>query len=414
MGRLPRGGKLAFRLPLATGAIDPHDLFDPLAAVVGRAIADTLYDRDAKGRYFAALADGMPKSDGGETVVRLRPGLRTANGTAIGAREVVASIRRSKAIATGVIDLDAATDRTDPLLLRFGSTNASDVTRILASPLTAIMPPFLATAPDGTGAFRAFPSGRELRLERNPRACRGAAFLDEVRVRAAADLSESLTAFDSGSDDLGWLGTGLHGGRPGTRRFAFGIVGWVVLCTGNHAGTFGTPGSAQQLANAVPVERLALGLGARADLKAGSNWLGDPSPLHFPDDTPHLAAVARAVATQLSTPGHELTATGVARAAFRRMRASGDYTLAVDFVRDPDIGPSSALIAMATADRPSLGRDMARHPPKIGSGQHLHHLTTTLRVGILGSLAVHGGVVGVQLVPARGDRGFELGSCFRE
>ncbi|HZO14032.1 MAG TPA: hypothetical protein VFB62_12260, partial [Polyangiaceae bacterium] len=78
MGRVPIGGKLELSLPWSTVRIDPHDLFDPLAAIFGTMIFDPVYGRDANGHVFPTLADGMPRVEDGQTVVRLRAGLRSA------------------------------------------------------------------------------------------------------------------------------------------------------------------------------------------------------------------------------------------------------------------------------------------------------------------------------------------------
>jgi hypothetical protein len=97
----------------------------------------------------------------------------------------------------------------------------------------------------------------------------------------------------------------------------------------------------------------------------------------------------------------------------RRLRISGDFHLAIDFVRHPGAGPIGPLVALATADRAALGRDIAEHPPRIRYDRPAHLLTTNLRVGVLGGLAVRGGARrGVQLGADRSGRGWELGSSY--
>ena len=48
------------------------------------------------------------------------------------------------------------------------------------------------------------------------------------------------------------------------------------------------------------------------------------------DASPHLVEIARTVAPILSRPGHEVTATPVARAEIARRRARGKATLAIE------------------------------------------------------------------------------------
>ena len=168
------------------------------------------------------------------------------------------------------------------------------------------------------------------------------------------------------------------------------------------------------MANAVPVERLHLGLTPRRGLRAGSLWQGRPSDLIFAGDAGHLAEIAEAVAVKLSQPGHEISAKPVSREQLRRARHSRDFTLALDVVRQPGGGPIGPLIALATADRPSLGRSIARKPPNISYKQPAHHLTTAMRIGVLGGLAVRGGVAsGVLLAYHRSGHGIALGASYR-
>src|SRR5262249_34943893 len=75
MGRTPLGGRIACHVPWPTGALDPHDLRDPMAALFGAAVFDTLYALDANGLPYPTLTTGLPVREAGETVVHLREGL---------------------------------------------------------------------------------------------------------------------------------------------------------------------------------------------------------------------------------------------------------------------------------------------------------------------------------------------------
>jgi len=419
LGRVPVGGTLRMRVAWSTRRLDPHDLFDPLAALFGSAIADPVYQLDYQGKPYPTLADGMPQIEDGQTIVRLRPSLRTARGKALSGRDLAWSVSRAR--QRGAAGLLAPlprwtrSDKSDPLVARFGTIDPVKLAVLLASPLVSLLPAgFTPTSPDGTGAFLGRCTGASLELTRNRNAARGPAFLERVLIRSAPDLAASLRAFESGQDDLGWLGLGLHRNRARARKFDYGRVGWVVLATGRQAGRYALPGVAQQLANAVPVERLHLGLSPRRPLGAGTPWRGDPAALLYDSSSGHLKTIAEAVAVRLSEPGHEVTPTPVSRGRLRQARTTNDFVLALDVVRHPAAGPTGALIALSTADRKALGKDVALHPPRGNYGRPGHQLTTTLRLGVLGGLAVRGGVIrNVALAASRRGGGLDFGGSYR-
>jgi peptide/nickel transport system substrate-binding protein len=418
LGRVPTKGEIRVRLPFAAHTLDPHDLFDPLAAIFGSAVFDSAYARDNRGRIHPGLADGMPAVVDGKTVVRMRSGMRSAQGKPIAGRELAWSVARArKGGAAGMLaEIDPLLPRSDdkdPLLVHFGTIDPDKLALLLASPLTAVVPVgYAPAAPDGTGAFAATLAGARLDLARNQNAARGPGYLERILVGAVADLSESLRAFEAGEDDLGWLGQGLHKNRQGARKFDFGAVGWVVLATGNRAGAFAAPGMAQQLANDIPIDSLFVGLRAPPG-GSGTPWTGGPAALLVDESAGQLRAVAEAVAAKMSQPGHEVTPNPVSRAALRAARTSGDHALAIDFVRHPDSGPHAPLLALATADRVELGREVVLKPPRTAE-RAPHEVTRTLRLGVLGGLTVHGGVVpGVTLAPSTTTRGIDWANSFR-
>ena len=266
MGRTPLGGHVTFHVPWPTGALDPHDLRDPIAALFAAAVVDPLYGLDATGAPYPALAAAMPTRENGETIVRLREGLRTARLASLDAHDVIFSVERARARGAFAVLADLPKPllrKGDALAVVFGTAEPNHLARALSSPLVALVPRrFTPTAPDGTGAFRADVSPTGLVLTRNLNAARGPAFLDSIEVAPAEDLKASLRAFEAERDDLGWLGMGLHDGRKGAVRFELGRAAWVVLLVGPDAGPASVPGAAQRLVDALPPERLAhLGLG---------------------------------------------------------------------------------------------------------------------------------------------------------
>jgi peptide/nickel transport system substrate-binding protein len=417
MGRTPLGGHVTFHVPWPTGALDPHDLRDPLAALFGGAVVDSLYGVDANGVPYPALAASLPTHENGETVVRLREGLRTARLAALDAHDVIFSVERARARGAFAVLADLPKPllrKGDALAVVFGTAEPTHLARALASPLVGLVPRrFSPTAPDGTGAFRADVSPAGLILTRNLAAARGPAFLDSIEVAPAEDLKASLRAFEAERDDLGWLGMGLHDGRKGAVRFELGRAAWVVLLAGPDAGPAAVPGAAQRLVDAIPPERLAhLGLGPLPPAKGDPTWPGPPTELLVDDASPHLVEVARAVAPIFSNPGHEVTVALVPRAEIARRRARGKATLAIELVRPLGNGPHHAMMALASADDPVRGRDVAKTPYH-GPPAPARTLTGLLRAGVLGDVRVAGGVI-PDLVLARSasGEGWDLGASF--
>ncbi len=418
LGRLPTGGKVALRAPLSTARIDPHDLFDPLAAYFGGAMADTVYARDVHGVVYPALADGMPTVEGDQTVVRLRPGLRTARGKPIGGRDLAWSVARARKLGASALFARVTpwvrSDKDDPLVARFGDVDPAALALVLCSPLCALLPVgFDPNKPDGTGAFLARPSPVALELIRNPNAARGPSQLEQVTVWRAPDLAASLKAFEAGIDDVGWQGMGFYGTRPEARPFDHRDVGWVVLVTGIGAGPLHAPGMAQRLADAVPIESLHVGLRGRPGASGGTPYNGGSASLLFDSGVPHLAEIAAVLAAKMSAGGGTVTPAPVSRATLRRQRASKSFAFALDVVRDPGPVPAGVLLALATADSAERGKEVAEKPPKVTSGP-AHTLTRGLHVGVLGALAVRGGVIRpVALAADKRGLGIDWGATYR-
>ncbi len=322
MGRTPLGGRVSFHVPWPTASLDPHDLRDPMAALFGAAVADPVFAVDATNVPYPALTAGMPTREAGETVVRLREGMRTARLAPLDARDLVFSVERARTSGASALLADIPKPRPrkgDPLAANFGAIDPVHLARALASPLCALLPRhFDPAAPDGTGAFLAKFEPPGLVLIRNGVAARGPAFLETIEIAPAPDLKTSLRDFEAGLDDLGWLGMGLHDGRKDAVRFDLGRAAWVVLVTGTDAGPASIPGAAQRLVDSIPPERLAhLGLGPLPSTGGDPSWTGPPADLLVDDASPHLVEVARAVAPVLSNPGHEVSVTPIPRAEMR-------------------------------------------------------------------------------------------------
>jgi peptide/nickel transport system substrate-binding protein len=411
--RTPYGGRLALHAPWPLGSLDPHRIDDAAAALFGDALFETLYARDESGAFVASLAENDPEPDGATLRVKLREGIRFASGTALDARIAAASIARARGRDASAWLADIPVPRVDKGALVFALRDARRLVRALASPLVAIVPPrFAPERPEGTGPLRAEMSPGAMLLVRNTLGAGGPAFLDAIDVRHATDLVTSLRAFESGADDVGWLGSFLHEPRPGARNFDGGAVAWAVLRTGRDAGSLDAPGMAQSIADGVPHAALAsLVVGPPWD-QAPATWTGPPTDLLVRDDAPWLVELGRALAVALSSAGHELRCAPIPAADFQQRRSSRTYTLMLDVVRPAGPGPLGALIGLATADDPGAAAALARHPPR--GEVPPRAATRTLRLGVVGEIRLQGGrAPDVVLPPSLWGRGIDWGSAFR-
>lgn len=389
LGRTPFAGVLRLRLPLYFGGLDPHSLDDPLSALFAPAIADPLYAFDASGKPYPALASALPERTTKGTRVSLRAGLVSARGKTLSAGDVVFSLKRSQGLG-GASVLGAfrpsSVDGKDSLSIIVPDADPVALARALTSPLTAIVPrSFSPAVPDGTGAFKATLGASTLTLTRNESAARGAAFLDRIELSRAADLADALRAFEAGSVDVGWLGNGLYRPRVGAIPLEGPVFGWIVLRTGLDAKTWGTPGVAQQLAATLPAEALShFGVRALAGPPEGAPWKGGPVALLVSDDAPHALELGRALEPLLGSPGNEVRATPLPRAAWLEARRSRRFSLMLDFVRSASSDPTQTTQALLAAVDPAL----AKHPPRNPSS--LRDLTRSLSLGIIGEVRVSG------------------------
>jgi peptide/nickel transport system substrate-binding protein len=412
-GRTPYGAGLALHVPWPAGSIDPHRIDDAMAAFFGEAIFDTLYARDDTGGLVASLAADEPRPDPAGLVVPLRSGVRFASGSAFDPRAAIASIARARAhdAAAWLADIPAPRPTDDGLL--FASHDARTLVRALASPLVAIVGPhFAPERPDGTGPFRADPSASALRLTRNGLAANGPAYLDGIEARRAADLGTALRAFESGEDDLGWLGSFLHEPRAGARSFDAGAVAWAILRTGKLAGTIDAPGSAQALADGVPHAALAAFVVGAPWEQGPARWTGAPADLLVREDAPWLVEVARALAVALSSPSHDVTVRPIPATELVARRSGRAFALMLDVVRPAGPDLLGVLLGLATADDPVAAVALARHPPR--GDMAPRRLTRTMRLGVVGEIRLQGGRAPDLVLPGSNwGRGVDWGGAFR-
>ncbi len=412
-GRVAYGGDITMHVPWPTGSIDPHRIDDATAALFGEALFDTLYAPGERGAIVASLAADDPVAQGDVLRVPLRRGIRFASGTLMDPRAVAASIARARARDASAWLAAVPIPRLVEDGLLFRTRDAEGLVRALASPLVAIVPPqFSAERPEGTGPFRVEPLAGGLRLARNGFASNGPPYLDAIDIHGAPDLVTSLRAFESGLDDLGWLGSFLHEPRSGARRFDGGAVAWAILRTGKHAGNLDAPGLAQALADGVPHSALASFVVGPAWEQGDARWTGPPVELLVRDDAPWLVEVARALAVALSTASHEITARPLAWPELVQRRSRRAFALMLDLARPAGPGSLGALIGLATADDPVSAASLATHPPRGDIAPRT--ATRTMRVGVVCEVRVEGGrAPDVALPVSPRGRGIDWGSASR-
>lgn len=414
-GRIPAAGRVGFRLPWPLASLDPHRLEDGLAAILGEALFDTLYARDEAGAIVPSLAESDPEAEGNILRVKLRAGVRTWKGKPFEAREARDAIARARTLGARAWLADVPVPRVDGRSLVFAMKDAARLTRALASPLVAMVPAgFSPEAPEGTGPFKWTTRGGAVILARNPLAARAPSFLDEVEVRAAPDLAASLRSFESGIDELGWLGSGILQPRAGSRPFDLGAVALAVLFTGREAGSWDAPGIAQRLTDGIPPSKLLpFGLGPAWTVDAQQGWGGSSAQLLVREDAPWLVELARALAASLSRPpDNEVTAKPVPATELAARRASRQFALLLDVVRPLDRTSLGALVGLATADGGPRAVDVVQHPPKLGEVPARAH-GRTLRCGVVGDVRVQGGRISDLTLPASSAGGFDLGAASR-
>jgi peptide/nickel transport system substrate-binding protein len=411
--RTPYGGQIVLHVPWPLGSLDPHRLDDAAVALFGEALFDTLYAHSETGEIVPSLAESNPEPEGRDLRVAIRTDVRFASGAIFDARAAAGSIARAKARDAAAWLGDIPAPHVDRNELVFAMRDARRLTHALASPLVAIVPPrFNPERPDGSGPMRAEMRPGALFLARNTFASNGPSFLDSIEARHAPDLITSLRAFESGEDDVGWLGSFLHEPRSGAQSFDAGVVSWAILRTGREAGALDTRGTAQALADGVSHASLASLVVGPPWPQGPARWTGPACDLLVRDDSPWLIEVARALSAALSSQSHEIAARPLAPADVLQRRTARAFSLMLDVTCAAGPGNFGSLIGLATADDPASAVALARHPPLADMTPRT--MTRTMRLGVVGDVRLQGGRAPEVVLPlSRWGRGIDWGGAWR-
>jgi MarR-like DNA-binding transcriptional regulator SgrR of sgrS sRNA len=199
--------------------------FDPVAvrthadaAIVGL-LFDTLYEVGPDGVVYPQLAAALPDVQADRTRITLRPDVHFHDGTPLTAVDVVATLARVRASAAAgwlmVSVTDITVDGDDVVLMM--SAPRKDLTRVLATPWTAVTPRGLAPkkdAPIGSGPFRLVAKKKDrLELEAWEGHFAGRPYLDKLTLRWFVAAEDEAQLYETG---------GAHWSLRGATRFAGG------------------------------------------------------------------------------------------------------------------------------------------------------------------------------------------------
>ena len=395
-GRTPYGGVLRATCPWPLETLDPHRADNTAALFFGHAVFNPLYSVTPQGTPFPTLATQLPRPTTSGVVITLREGVQSFRGRNLDAHAVRYSLERAKRLdahpfARRVQRVRASSPTQVAIKLQDAANFSSlQIARWLASPLLSIVPPgFSAASPDGSGPFgaRIQPGAfASIHLSRNLRAARGASFLTSINLRGTSDLAEPLRRFESGQDNLGWLGRGLHSPRKNAKIVRSSALGWLILRTGNALGRWSRPGIAFELAQSVPDTALrALGTESFSS-GTGDGYRGPRTSLLVPERHSQLTAIAQGLAESLNRESNSrVTVLPVPLEELRTRLSSRDFGLALTAERPLALGSHGVLPSLHSL----AGTRAALRPhPPISLRSAVGNFCRTQPFTVLGTLEV--------------------------
>lgn len=379
----PHYGKtLRLSLPIQLSGIDPHDPEDLTAALLGANLFEPLFAKAPGGAAYPTLAAELPRKEKGGIFIPLRPGLQFASGKPITSSDVVASLLRAQLSCPPLRSLGtpkALTRSSKGVFLPFA--DAQTAATLLASTRAALVPKdFSPTHPDASGAYLVRSLGRDMVLARNPRAPRGGAYLESVRITSST-LADCLRAFESGSSELGFLGAGLHQPRAGAKPFRKERSGLWVLRAGKEVQDFARPGVLQEALGRLPSAPLK-SLGIEHLGRPPARFTGPDLEVLVPAKEPWFLAIGQELKRAWRSADRNVELTLLGRTDLSSRLASGRFSVALSFLRTD--GLSDAEISA------ELFRWDGKQPPRRGRTLSPEEAGRQLGLGVLGAAAPHG------------------------
>lgn len=216
--RPPYGGELRILLPAPPRIADPALAAEPADLALVRALHATPLEVGPDGRLAPGLLEEVPAAEAGGRAfrLRLRAGLRFADGTPLGAADVAASLTRLLSrtsahawVALPILGADAFLAGRAATLAGVQVLSDRELLVTLAWPLpewpwALASPPAAVVSPSGGGAgpfaLQAL-DGAGARLVANPNHWRGRPFADRL-VLSAGDARAAARALPHGEADL--------------------------------------------------------------------------------------------------------------------------------------------------------------------------------------------------------------------
>jgi peptide/nickel transport system substrate-binding protein len=240
--RLTRGGTLTVGIPAETPGFNPYwNSWSESGELVASAFYESLAAIGKDGKVHPYLAKSItPSADLRSYTIRLRPGIRFADGTPMNAEAVAYGLRQNTlptsphGVALNsvkrIVVLDPLTLRIDLTRPRSdlpGALAAGEGGAIASMKAAKADPDRLNTHPVGTGPFKfvSWKRDDEMVVERNPNwwRHRGGPSLDKVVFKVIPDPQARFDSLRSGQLDVAYL----DAGRQLTQAKAAGLQGEI-------------------------------------------------------------------------------------------------------------------------------------------------------------------------------------------
>jgi peptide/nickel transport system substrate-binding protein len=445
------GGEVRILVPAVPRVSDPALATDPSDLLLVRAVHATPLEVDAEGRLTPGLLEEVPAAEAGGRAfrLRLRPGLRFADGTPLGAADVSASLVRLLSrdcpnawLALPILGADALQGGRAATLAGVQVLSDRELLVTLAFPMPewpwALAAPAAAVVSArgaGAGPFQLQGlDGAGARLAANPFHWRGRPFADRLTI-AAGDARGAARALARGEAELVLRPEAVAGATASTGTppllATYAVINWRRLGAGaervrrvlgaldrTELGKLFARGPSAPTATLVPQPLLPVSAPAAAAPPEPAGASQARLVLLAAADLPDQRAVAERLQVKLFDAGVRAAAELEGSARFAARLAAEDYDVALVPVQVLALAPALAGGQVAQATRgPAAARramaELAGLAPEVAAAR-AEALTRTLDLVPLFSTGVRASagpeLVGVRV---RADGGIDPGDLWR-